>query len=635
MRRAIATVSLSGTLADKLKAAASAGFDAIELFEPDFVGYRGSAGDLRALANDLGLGIDLYQPLRDFEGMPEVAFRRNLDRAERKFDLMEALGAPMLLVCSNVSSDSVDDAGLAAAQLHALAELAARRGLRVGYEALAWGRWVQRYRQAWSIVERAAHPNLGLILDSFHTLSLGDDPSAIRQIPGERIYFVQMADAPLMPMDVLHWARHHRNFPGQGQFDCETFFEHIVAAGYTGTLSLEIFNDVFRATPNRRTALDGMRSLLFLESEVRGRLERAAASSSAPLTAAHTESLQLFRPPDRARLGGFGFLEFGVDEETARRLGAFLERFGFRRYGRHRTKAVTLFQQGDIKLVLNAEPGSDARAWFDVQGASVCCLGILADDPLRAADRASALLSARRDSPRGAQDLDLPAIVAPGGTIVQFVPENQSVEADFVRETLRPLPPDPTGATRIDHIAMGLAPDRFDTWVLFTRAVLGLRLGESVDLADPFGLIRTSAVADAERRIRLVLNVSLSPRTRTAQQVSAAGPSGGRVQHVALGCDDIFLAVERLRSHGARFVPISGNYYDDLAARTGLDAALISRMRALDILFDSAGEGTFLHAYAEPFEDQFFFEVVQRNGYDGYGVVNAPARMAAVEQQKT
>ena len=99
-----------------------------------------------------------------------------------------------------------------------------RRNLRIGYEALAWGRVVNRFGQAWSIVQRANHPHLGLILDSFHTLSLRDDPAGIANIPGERIFFVQMADAPWLTLDVTNWARHHRNFPGQGQLDVVRFF---------------------------------------------------------------------------------------------------------------------------------------------------------------------------------------------------------------------------------------------------------------------------------------------------------------------------------------------------------------------------------------------------------------------------
>ena len=103
MHRSIATVSMSGTLREKLEAIAAARFDGFELFENDFVHFAGSARDLRAMSADLDLAIDLYQPLRDFEGMPEAQHLRNLERAERKFDLMQELGVPMVLVCSNTS----------------------------------------------------------------------------------------------------------------------------------------------------------------------------------------------------------------------------------------------------------------------------------------------------------------------------------------------------------------------------------------------------------------------------------------------------------------------------------------------------------------------------------------------------
>lgn len=636
MRRSIATVSMSGTLRHKLEAIAAARFDAIELFEPDFINFSGSAKDLRTIAGDLGLGIDLYQPFRDFEGMPDDLFRGSLDRAERKFDVMQQLGTPLLLVCSNTSPLSSGDAERAAAQLHELAERAARRNLRIGYEALAWGRWVKLYGQAWRIVELGAHPHLGLILDSFHTLSLGDDPSGIRRIPGAKIFFVQMADAPLMAMDVLQWARHHRNFPGQGQFDLENFFEQTLRSGYSGNLSLEIFNDVFRATPNRRTAVDAMRSLLYLEAQVRARLEQApdAFVEGAP-DARVLDRVTLYDPPETARLDGFAFLEFGVDDASAATLGALLEALGFTRVGRHRSKAVTLYRQHGICLIVNAEPGSQARVRFEQHGPGVCAIGLATPDPWRAANRASALLSARHESPRAADELELPAIVAPGGTVIHFVPGNRILDADFVAEPQRKESAPDAGLQAVDHIALGLAADQFDTWMLFSRAVLGLVPGESLELADPFGLIRSCGIANPAHTVRLVLNVSLSQSTRTARQVSATGPSGGSVHHIALCTDAIFATMTQLRANGVRFVAISANYYDDLVARLGLDEGLVRRMQALDILFDAATpDGRYFHAYTEAFEDRFFFEVVQRERYDAYGASNAPARMASQEEER-
>ncbi|NVM92491.1 4-hydroxyphenylpyruvate dioxygenase [Variovorax sp. SG517] len=624
MHRSIATVSLSGTLRQKLEAVADAGFDGIELFEADFINFKGTAAELGRIAGDLGLSIDLYQPFRDFEGMPEAQFRRSLERAERKFDLMQAMGAPTMLCCSNTSPLSVNDPALAAAQLHELAERAARRNLRVGFEALAWGRHTSLYGQAWEIVKQANHSHLGLILDSFHTLSLKDDPAGIAAIPGDKIFFLQMADAPLLSMDVIQWARHHRSFPGQGDFDVIGFFEQVLRAGYTGPLSLEIFNDIFRETPNRRTAVDAMRSLLYLESEARQRLAKPAAP----------QQVTLFDPPPVPALSGLSFIEFAADEASAATLATLVGQLGFRRIGRHRSKAVTLYRQGDINLIVNAQPDSFARQRFEAHGTSVCALGVRCDDPLAAVGRATAMRSQRHDSPVGPNELRVPAIVAPGGNLIHFVPEmlgaNGLYETDFILEDEGAGAND-TGLQRIDHVALGLALDQLDTWVLFTRAVLGLEPGESLELADPFGLIRSRGVANADRSLRLVLNVSLSQRTRTARTLSVTG--GGAVHHIALSCADIFETAAKLRANGTRFVPISDNYYDDLATRIDIDPALLSRMRESGVLFDRSPAGDYLHIYTESFEGGLFFEVAQRvGGYDAYGALNAPARMASQAQ---
>ena len=481
MRRSIATVSLSGTLRQKLEAIAAARFDGIELFEPDFISFTGSARQLRQQAADLGLGIDLYQPFRDFEGMPDDLFRRSLDRAERKFDVMQELGCPLMLVCSNTSPASLGDAERAAAQLHELAERASRRNLRIGYEALAWGKWVNLYKQAWNIVEKADHPHLGLILDSFHTLSLRDDPTGIADIPGDRIFFVQMADAPLLAMDVIQWARHHRNFPGQGQLDVVTFFEQALLAGYTGNLSLEIFNDVFRETPNRRTALDAMRSLLFLESECKNRLtartQAASSEARAPAATRALQRLDLAAPPAAQPLGGFSFIEFGVDEAAGQALASTFTALGFAHTGRHRSKAVDLYCQGDIQFVINTQPGSEARQRFDELGPSVCAMGLVAPDPVQAANRAAALLSARHTSPLGPNELQLPAIISPGGAVVHFVHAGSTLDADFVAPVPRAPVPAQCGLTHVDHMALALANDQLDTWTLFAQSILGLSAG--------------------------------------------------------------------------------------------------------------------------------------------------------------
>ena len=139
MKTSIATVSISGDFVEKLAAIAESGFDGIEIFENDFLAFDGSPGDVGRMVRDAGLAITLFQPFRDFEGMPEPLRARAFDRAERKFDLMQELGTDLMLICSNVSPLALGGIDRAAADFRELGERAARKGLRVGYEALAWG----------------------------------------------------------------------------------------------------------------------------------------------------------------------------------------------------------------------------------------------------------------------------------------------------------------------------------------------------------------------------------------------------------------------------------------------------------------------------------------------------------------
>src|SRR6202040_3804215 len=268
MKYSIATVSVSGTLDKKLQAIAAAGFDAVEIFESDFISFDGSGSDVAKICRDLGLSICAFQPFRDFEGMPEPQRARNFTRAERKFDLMHELGTDLLLVCSNVSPASLGGIDRAAADFRELGEIAASRGIRVGFEALAWGRHVNDYRDAWEIVRRANHPSIGIILDSFHALAPAFPVSAIQSIPADKIFLVQLADAPKLGLDVLSWSRHFRCFPGQGDLPVADFMEAVRTTGYSGPLSLEIFNDQFRAGSPVRTATDGLRSLILLQDQL-------------------------------------------------------------------------------------------------------------------------------------------------------------------------------------------------------------------------------------------------------------------------------------------------------------------------------------------------------------------------------
>ncbi len=620
--KSIATVSLSGTLPEKLEAAAAIGFDGVEIFENDLLTFDGSPADVRRIAEGLGLAITIFQPFRDFEAMPDPIRARNLDRAERKFDVMQALGTDLVLVCSNVQPHAIDDPARAAADLAEMAERAHRRGLRVGYEALAWGRHVNRWRQAWDIVSRAGHPALGLIVDSFHTLSLDDDFAGIKDLPGSKIFFVQLADAPKLSMDVLSWSRHFRNFPGQGQLAVTPFLKAVLDSGYSGPLSLEIFNDEFRAAPARLTALDGLRSLIHAE---------AAAGYGPGL-------------PEPPVCRGVEFLEFAVDAAAHDKLAALLGTLGFRHAGRHRSKAVDLYRQGGVNLVLNSEEDSAASEHFQMHGPSVCAMAFRVDDARRAVARAEALHCLSWRERVGEGERRIPALRAPDGTLIYLVDDSDTAGRSIWEDDFHLLPEDTAEGggrpaaetlTGIDHIAQALPFGRMDSFVLFYHAVFGFVPETLWELPDPYGLIRSRALvspgAGTDSGVRLPLNISESRRTATGRFVGATAGAG--VHHVAFAAPDAGALVEARSAAGAPFLSIPANYYDDLAVKHPLDEAALEELGRRELLYDRDDQGEFLHAYTDSFEDRFFFEVVERRGgYRQFGAVNAPVRMAVQAQ---
>jgi len=244
--------------------------------------------------------------------------------------------------------------------------------------------------------------------------------------------------------------------------------------------------------------------------------------------------------------------------------------------------------------------------------------------------RATALRSRLFHGRIGPGEASIPAIRAPDDSLIYFVSmppgEKSFYEVDFALEKTKPG--DDAGLRAIDHVAMGLPVEALDTWILFCRAVFGMQPGDSLELSDPYGLVRSCGVATENRRLRLVLNVSTSRSTQTARKISMLG--GASVHHIAFSCDDIFATVAKVRASGVAFVPVSPNYYDDLPTRFVLGDGLVARMRELGILYDRSAEGEYFHIYSESFADRFFFEIVQRaGGYDAYGALNAPARMAA------
>ena len=608
MTPSIATVSISGTLPEKLEAIAQAGYQAVELFENDLLSFSGTVREAGALASSLGLTIVTLQPFRDFEGLEGLQRQRVMDYAERKFDLMEELNTSLLMVCSSIHPDSQPGLSRTVNDFVELAERARKRGLKVAYEALAWGRHVNDYRDAWEIVRTANQPNLGLVLDTFHIFSRGSDLEVIPYIPGDQIFLVQTADAPRLSMDHLSWSRHYRCFPGQGQMDIARFMAAVEATGYAGYISHEIFNDTFRMANPRQIAQDGYRSSLYLAS--------MHQQSSVPLKQA---------------IESIAFIELSAPAEHYASTKQTLAALGFAQIGHHPNKPVERWAQGGINILVNRDP-SFAKQWLGHDGLSVSALGVLVHDANAAERRASALgFKVIRPEACDASH-QMTAMQGVDGTLTYLL-DIPGIEALWSTEFPNSTVPIADGTLEtVDHISVSIPYEDYLSVVLQYRAVFDLDLSPAFDITDPRGLIQSQVLSGPTPGFRFAINGSHSPQTTTNQVIRRRGGSG--VQHIAFHSRSIAHTAERVAAAGAEVLAIPQNYYRDLAGKFGLAPAVIAYMERLQILFDADSSGQFQQFYVVPEGGHFLFEVVQRDGYLGLGAANAYIRASAQQQRQ-
>lgn len=604
MKKALATVTLSGSLPAKLEAAAAAGFQGIEIFENDLTQFNGSPADVRRMAEDLGLEIIALQPFRDMEGMPEPYRSQKMYYIQRKFELMHELGTDRLLMCSNVSPHASSDRARCAADLHEIAEMASREGLRAGYEALAWGRHIADYEDAWDLVKRADHPALGINLDTFHMFARGNTLDCLRnEIPVEKIALVQVADAPIMQMDVLQYSRHFRCFPGQGDLPVVEFVQCLKDKGFDDYLSHEIFNDEFRSSSPKEKAVDGVRSLIWLEEQV-------------------GKDVSIPEP----EITDVEFVEFAVEGESGEELVQLLQSLGFRETHKHRSKNVSLMRQGDINLVLNREPESLAREHYQLHGVSVCALALATNNLKALLERSERYKLTRFANQAGPGELNIPAVRGVGDSLVYFVERSSNFrffDIDFV-----PVAGEESGLglARIDHIGQSVANTDFLSASFFYKSLFDFTIEPSQDLPDIYGLVVSRTAESRNGQVRIPINMSEARQASPQRFIQRSRGSG--FQQVAFECDDIFVAASGVDSD--KVLPVPGNYYRDIEAKFALEPELLERLQSLNVLYDRDEKGgEFFHFYTLETHG-VFFEVAQRKGgYSRYGEANAHIRFAA------
>jgi sugar phosphate isomerase/epimerase len=268
------TISLAGPLATKLRVMKAAGFGQVMLSARDLVGHPegwlAAVDEVRAS----GLRVTGFQVLRDFEGLSGALHAYKIDVARSMLEMCAALGSPVLLACSSTSphaSDRLDDM---ARDLRKLAMMALPLGIKVAFEGLSWGRHINDSIGAWRVVSRAGCPNLGIGLDSYHSLATETPLAAFEDLDPERIFLVQLSDflwsRVHTPAERMETARHFRVFPGEGVHS-EAIQRLVLALdrlGYRGDYSFEVFNDDYQQLPLETVAARARHAALWLAEDV-------------------------------------------------------------------------------------------------------------------------------------------------------------------------------------------------------------------------------------------------------------------------------------------------------------------------------------------------------------------------------
>jgi 4-hydroxyphenylpyruvate dioxygenase len=328
---------------------------------------------------------------------------------------------------------------------------------------------------------------------------------------------------------------------------------------------------------------------------------------------------------------GFEFVEYGSPDPAA--LGRLFEAMGFTAVARHRAKDVTLYRQGDINFLVNAEPDSFAAAFAAVHGPSVCAFAFRVRDAAKAQARAIGLGARPVQGKLGPMELNIPAIEGIGGALLYLVDrygaEHSVYDVDFM-----PLPgaeqrPRGIGLTHIDHLTHNVHQGRMDHWAGFYERLFNFREIRYFDIEGQLTGLRSRAMISPCGKIRIPINESADDKSQIAEYLVAYRGEG--VQHIALASDDIYAAVESLQQHGIKFMAVPDTYYEQIASRLpghGEDVVRLNRDR---ILIDGDRSGLLLQIFTDTMIGPIFFELIQRKGNEGFGEGNFRALFESIE----
>ncbi|MDY0065982.1 MAG: 4-hydroxyphenylpyruvate dioxygenase [Steroidobacteraceae bacterium] len=329
---------------------------------------------------------------------------------------------------------------------------------------------------------------------------------------------------------------------------------------------------------------------------------------------------------------GFEFVEYTAPDPQL--LRTLFERLGFPAVARHRSKNVTLHRQGDINFIINAEPESFAQKFAREHGPSACAMAFRVKDAAYAYRRCMELGAKPVEASVGPMELRIPAIEGIGGSLIYLVDrygERTIYDVDFIPLSAG-VSTQSAGLSYIDHLTHNVARGAMDKWAGFYEKLFNFREIRHFDIEGKKTGLFSRAMTSPCGKIRIPINESQDDKSQIEEYLREYRGEG--IQHIALGTDDIFRAVDVLRRQGVQFQDTPDAYYEGVDARVSGHDENVEELRKRRILIDGApdkGEGLLLQIFTQNVIGPIFFEIIQRKGNEGFGEGNFKALFESIE----
>jgi 4-hydroxyphenylpyruvate dioxygenase len=336
---------------------------------------------------------------------------------------------------------------------------------------------------------------------------------------------------------------------------------------------------------------------------------------------------------------GFEFVEYTAPDTG--NLARLFESMGFSRIARHRSKDVSLYRQGTINFIVNAEPNSLAQRFAREHGPSVCAMAFRVKDAARALREAVAAGAKEVRGAVGAMELNIPAIEGVGGSLIYLVDRQTGpsiYDIDFVMEPGADLNPAGAGLVEIDHLTHNVGKGRMNFFYDFYHRVFNFHEHQYFDITGEYTGLTSRALASPCGKIRIPINESKyeggNDQVDQIQEFIEQYRGEG-IQHVALRSNDILATWDRLHANGVKFMtPPPATYYEMLEERVPGHGADVEQIRQRGILLDGAKDRFLLQIFTETLIGPIFFEIIERRGDDGFGQGNFRALFVSMERDQ-